>query len=107
MTSKGVNWYPAVADVVIETEDFVVHRVSVLGFDTPIKGQGGYALTYKGTGMRQSEGVDIVAAVAQCYREQHILTRVKANPDLLSRDPHEQALEGFFEPESGTPQRRN
>lgn len=104
MTSKAVNWAPTNEwDIIVETADYAAHFTGELIFDTPIKGQQGFALIYKPSRVRQAEGVDIVAAVAQCYAAQRVLDRVKAQPSLLSEDPEAQVLGAFFgEPESKT-----
>lgn len=95
-----IVWEPAKWQVVVSTKDYVVQFVGELQFDTPIKGQPGFALIYGPTGHRQAEGADIVAAVAQCYAAQRLLDSVKKNPSLITQDPGEQSLEGFFgEPE--------
>jgi hypothetical protein len=104
MTSKvqqAINWAPTNEwDIVVETADYIVYWTGELIFDTPIKGVKGYALVYKPSRTRQAEGVDIVAAVAQCYAAQRVLDRVKAQPSLLTDDPEAQVLGAFFgEPE--------
>lgn len=102
MTSK-ISWSAAtVGQVVAMTEDYQV-VVSELVFDTPLKGVKGYALFYRPNMIRQAEGVDIVTAIGQMYRDQRILDKVKSNPKLLTDDPEVQTLQSFFgEPESQT-----
>lgn len=85
---------------VVTTTDFIVRFVAEMSFDSPhlpFKGKPGYQLVYRPTGHVQAEGVDIVAAVAQIYREQRILDRIKEKPSLLTDDPANANLTAFLE----------
>jgi hypothetical protein len=97
---KTINWQAATNfEIVVATKDFQLRFVDSMTFDSPhmpFRGKAGYQLVYRPTGHVQAEGVDIVAAVAQAFREQRILDRVKENPSLVTEDPHQGQLESFF-----------
>jgi len=99
-TTSKVNWKAATDhEVVVATKDFQIRFVDALTFDSvtlPFRGKPGYQLVYRPTGHVQAEGVDVVAAVAQAYREQRVLDRVREKPELLERDPNEGRLADFL-----------
>lgn len=100
MTTSKINWDARLnAEVVVSLVDFQLIFVKELTFNSPnmpFRGKPGYQLVYRPTGHVQAEGVDIVAAVAQTYREQRVLDKVKQQPELLTQDPAEANLAGFF-----------
>jgi hypothetical protein len=101
MKTSKVNWKAKNdLEVVVTTDDFQVRFADALSFDSPnmpFRNKPGYQLVYRPTGHVQAEGVDVVAAVAQIYREQRVLDRVKAKPELLEKDPHEGRMSEFLE----------
>ncbi len=100
MTTSKVNWAARVNhETVLELQDFLLRFVLELEFNSPnmpFRGKRGYQLVYRPTGHVMAEGVDPVASVAQTYREQRILDRVKSDTKLLSEDPQAQQLASFL-----------
>lgn len=101
MKTTKINW-AAKRDLepVVVLADFKLRYVLALQFDSPnlpFSGKAGYQLVYMPTGHVQAEGVDVVAAVAQTFREQRILDRVKAKPSLVTDDPAEGNLAAFLQ----------
>lgn len=95
-----INWKASTNDeVVVTTKDFYIVFKEELTFESPnlpFRGKAGYQLRYRPTGHVQAEGVDIVAAVAQVFREQRVLDKVKEKPELLTADPAESQLAEFL-----------
>lgn len=100
MTTK-INWGASKdLEPVVVTKDFKLRFVLALTFDSPhmpFRGRAGYQLVYLPTGHVQAEGVDVVAAVAQTFREQHTLDKVKAKPSLVTEDPADGNLAAFLQ----------
>lgn len=100
MKTTKINWDAQAGDFVVRLKDFDLVFTSGLEFSSPnmpFRGMPGYQLIYKPTGHIMAEGVDPVAAVAQTFREQRILDRVKANPKLLTEDPAQGQLADFLQ----------
>lgn len=96
-----INWKASQhLETVVAVTDFTLRYSDSLTFDSPylpFRGKSGYQLVYRPTGHVQAEGVDIVAAVAQVFREQRALDKVKANPKLVTEDPSEGNLAAFLQ----------
>lgn len=93
-----INWSPKAGNrIVVETQDFVLTYVDELVLDLPFKGLNGFQMRYKPTQHLQAEGLDIVAAVAQTFREQRVLDRVKEKPSLLTEDEATRQMSEFLE----------